>query len=349
MFHEYYLPNVDFGLADCESKVIYDAGGRKVTLSIRDFIVFEVDGLRWTLRKLVMWDGMLAPADVVLNKAAEQNRGREKRELSHDCLLQVSAHQITSEHATELAWDICWLLQLALGQRVRWVERGEREGDNYRSVQGISTNAPKTVSKNNPLSNYADGVIQRYLEGAIPLYRKNSIWWRITLDWFAIGYESADIQHVGLICSMLLDRIAALLFEGAQFEKQIDPELDEKLAADSLLRKCMEKQLTQGFKEITPNWNDQRSEKLIDVVLRWNREPPYPEKIKTVFAKSGLPVPDGKLLQNRHALAHGGELRSKTDALAFYKEITDLVITLLFKMLGYQGRYYVLGVGEKKL
>lgn len=62
-----------------------------------------------------------------------------------------------------------------------------------------------------------------------------------------------------------------------------------------------------------------------------------------------LPVPARDVLDNRHTLAHDGELKSGVDGREYYLAITEVITALLLKLLGYSGKYYVLGTGEKIL
>jgi hypothetical protein len=198
---EFYLPNVEIGLPDLET-VIAEA-------RIRDQIAFDVGGVRWTLRQMVMWNGTPTPADVVLSKAIAQ----ERRAFAPACALQVSIEQLSQEEASKIADDLCWLLRLSLGQKVAWTKLGRREGGSYGFLQYRSVNTPAKVNNNRTLYNNRDEVLKGYLEAAYPIYEKDQTWWQLTLDWLAFAYENPVIEVTGLICSMLLERIAKFLLK----------------------------------------------------------------------------------------------------------------------------------------
>ena len=338
---EFYLPNIEVGLPDLET-VLAEA-------RIRDQIAFDVAGARWTLRQMVMCDGTPTPGDVALSKAIVQQRLR-KWDFAPACLLQVSTEQLSREQASKTADDLCWLLRLPLGQKVAWVELGQREDGSYTFLQRRSVTPPAKVSKNRLLYNYGDEVLKRYLQAAYPIYQKDETWWQLTLHWFAIAYENPVIEVTGLICSMLLERIANFLLREQKPAKQIDEALDQKLdlewaAKDSELIAALE----QALGTVTSKWSRDRSVELLRKIKEWNQVPSYAAKIKTILDPLGLPSPSGKFLQNRHSLAHEGELKSYADPSEYHNQITELVTSLLLKIFKYSGRYFVLGVGENNM
>ena len=290
------------------------------------------------------------PGDVVLRAGIAQRRLQEARPFVAVCALQVSAEKLSQDAASKLADDICWLLQLALGQKVAWVELGRREDTAYTLLQRRSVNAPSRVSKNRPLYNYGDEVLKRYLDTAYPIYVKDESWWRVTLDWFAIAYENSVVEVTGLVFSMLLERITKFLLKTQNFPKQIDDSLDEKLNVEIGAKEgALLVALDQAFGTVTSKWSRDRSVALLGTIKEWNQGPSYAAKIKTLFEQFGLCSPSGKFLKNRSSLAHEGELKSNTDPSEYHQQITNLVTSLLLKTAGYSGRYFVLGLGERQL
>jgi hypothetical protein len=149
---------------------------------------------------------------------------------------------------------------------------------------------------------------------------------------------------------MLLERIAKFLLKNQKFPKQIDEALDEKLdpeidAKDGALITALE----EALGTVTSKWSRERSVELVKVIKQWNREPSYAATIKIIFDQLGLQPPSGKLLANRNSLAHGGDLKSYAEPSEYYKQITELVTSLLLKIFGYSGPYFVLGVGKKNM
>jgi hypothetical protein len=209
---EFYLPNVEVGLPDLET-VLAEA-------RIRDQIAFDVAGVRWTLRQLVMCAGTPTVGDVALNKGIAQRRLYRPRDFASACVLQVSTDQLSQRAASKIADDLCWLLRLPLGQKVAWIELGRREGSSYEFLQYQSLNAPTNVSKSPTLRNNRDEVLKGYLQAAYPIYQKDETWWQLTLNWFAFAYENPVIEVTGLICSMLLERIAKFLLREQKFSSR---------------------------------------------------------------------------------------------------------------------------------
>ena len=145
---------------------------------------------------------------------------------------------------------------------------------------------------------------------------------------------------------MLLDRISRFLLAGIAFEKQIDEGLDKKLASGAPERVVLENSLTEIFEGLTTKWTPERTSGIVNTVLMWNNEPSYPIKIKSMFQEKGLAEPSKKTLQNRHSLAHEGELKS-VGASEYFTSITLSVTGLVLKTLGYSGNYFILGIGEQ--
>jgi len=350
--HEFHLPNVAVGLADLMTEASWQVEGEANprTTSIRDRIEFCVAGIPWTLRRLVLWDDSLFPADVLFGKLIAEGRISEARSLTDHCVLQTPAQNLKQDEAESVATDIAWLLQLALGQRVKWTHYGVRDGEQFSVCRAVSVNVPEKPGHHRPISNYADGALKRFMENGFPAIQNDLVWWRITLDWFALAYDASVIQVTGLICSMLLERATRFLLKSHGFAKQIDESLTLRLKANSAERIALAETVTKFFREVTDQWSPQRTESLLNTIQNWNDEPSYGGKIKIAFEEYvGLESPPNRLLDNRSSLAHNGELKSGCNAGEYYAQITEIITALLLKMVGYTGKYYVLGVGEKQL
>lgn len=343
--YEFLLFNVDFGLGD--QRTVWRRRDGHEGMAV-DKIAFQIEGRAWLLRKCVDYDGDLVPIDVAAALAFAANRLPTAMPMLPQCVLQVPIEGFDEESASQTADDICWLLRLALGRKVAWSRRGIRngvhlEGANSREVQ-ISTSGVG----GHTLSNFSDQTFKRFLERAHPIYVKHPDWWHVTLDWFAFAQQTQTIQVTGLIASMLLDRVTKWTLAEYKFPKQIDETLKTDLEPGGIERKALEAKLDALLKaEISPKWN--KTSALVDKVRDWNDQPSYPKKIATSFDKVHLPVPAKDVLDNRHTLAHEGELKSGVDALKYFSDITDVITALLLKLLGYSGKYYVLGKGERIL
>lgn len=349
---EFFLPNVDFGTGDLFTELTFERpGDTPATMKIRDKIDFELAGVQWTLRPAYAWDGGMLPADAALNQKVAQHRQHESLTKLPHCYLQVSQSQLSKEQASEMADDISWLLQGALGQKVGWDELRVRCAGAAEAtlLQQRAVAIATTVSHNSPISNQGDGSLKRFLENAYPIFLQKPQWWRITLDWFAQAYETPVIQVTGLIFSMLLDRMTTFLLKGVAFEKQIDATLEAKLKEGAPERLALADTLDASLKALTAKWTPARTNAIIEKVSEWNDQPSYPAKIKRVFQDKGLPVPDGAILVHRHTLAHNGELKNGTEPGEYFRKITDIGTTLILKTLGYTGPYFALGTGQQTL
>lgn len=333
--HEFYLPNVNVGKADHRT-----LAGREA-----DRIEFAVSGHVWTLRRLVQAGEEALPADTLLPESSDG--GLRHLEFAPHSMLHVDADHIGPDAAADTAEDICWLLQLALGQTVTWTLRGERRDGKFTMRQMRSVRMPGESNPSGPVTNDGNGRLKSFLESAFPQYRQNPAWWRMTVDWFALSQESKIVEVSGLMCSMLLDRAAAMALDKESFKAQIADELDKKLKRDAPERVELVRELDALFRRVlTPGWETHRSEGYLNLIKGWNKAPSYKAKMEMLFAHYGLNPPSRDVLDHRDTLAHLGELEDYSQNLSKYRtEIIRAVVSLLLRMLGYRGPYSVPGIG----
>jgi len=97
-------------------------------------------------------------------------------------------------------------------------------------------------------------------------------------------------------------------------------------------------------------WPEEQTQSLLNTVQQWNRSPSYRNQIRLAFERYHLEPPPARLLENRHSLAHGGMLSSRTsDPGNYLSEIIGTVVRLLLRMLNYSGSYFVLSQGVATL
>lgn len=342
--HEFYLPNVDFGDADhCTDNAKQGVG----YCMVRDRIEFCVGGQPWTFRKLVQVDVNCLAAEAAFAEFEKSGKTPPKLEFSSDAMLQTPADNLSAEAAAKMAEDICWLLQLALGQTVTWVLMRHQGIHDFPNVRVRGVRVATSVNRNRPLTNTADVKLQSYLEGAYPIFSRDPEWWRMTLDWFATVHDAKVIQVAGLLGFMLLERATTFVLKGENFPEQIEPGVNAKLKSGSTERAALVAEMDGLFKRhISPKWEGHRNEAIVSSIKGWNTAPPYKKKVEIAFARLGLPKPDAKMLDHRDRLAHRGELESHAENLTqYYAQISDAVISMLLRMLGYSGPYFVLGSG----
>jgi hypothetical protein len=344
-FHEFYLPNVDFGQGDLTTENGLDGAGY---CAVRDRIEFRIDGQTWTLRRLLTKDGECVTADAAFAAARRAGQSVGKLEYCPHAMLQVGSKAVPLETVAKMAEDICWLLQLALGQTVTWVCMRHQDLRSYPNTTQRNVRLATSVNHNRPLTNTTEVKLASYLEVAYPLYQRDPEWWRMTLDWFATVQDTKVVQVAGLLGSMLLERATTFVLKDKKFPEQIEAGLDSRLKAGAPDRAALIAELDALLaRRISAKWEGHRSEAIVNLIRGWNNAPPYKKKVETAFAMMGLPPPDKKMLDHRDRLAHRGELEAHAENLTeYYAQISDAVISLLLRMLGYTGPYFVLGAGE---
>ena len=342
-FYEFLVPFAHFGQGDYPTRVETDRGRYSQTF---DHIKLEVGGIEWILRHLIEIDGTLYPADEAVR--VQQDAGVRKFNLnaSAHVALQVRADSIERAPAETLAADICWLLHLALAQRVLWAELKIRSGRKARFLCSRAFALPKKTSGSKPLRNWVDGLIKTYIEAAYEVFKVDPDWWRETLNWYSITCEHSTVESSGMILSVILDRLSSHLLKNIEHPKQIGDDL-----AAVLDRKARKKELCKSIQTVmegfSVRWDEGRTNALVGKIKEWNNQPPYAKKIAVAFEQVGLKAPSPDLLNKRHSLAHEGclDLPSQ-EALDFYLDLNRQVLVLLLAMLGYRGKFFSLGRGE---
>lgn len=346
MLFEFVLPCVDFGLGDLRTE--------RKTGSVASFVVdrleFVIEGRTWVLRKLVRTDSALYPVDVAAALATSENVPFQVPQLEQTCLLQVPDIGWSFLNASKTADEVCWMLQIALGQRVAWNQAGRRVGTEFHFLQGRTVLLPECVNRGGAIRNEGRNELRTFLEAFHPIYRKSEQWWRITADWYAIARESKIVQVGGLVSSMLLDRVTLFCIKDQKlsFPKQIE-DVQTDLTENSPDRVAFEELIDEVMQAlVSKKWNKSRA--IAARIKEMIDQPPYDKKVEAVFEHYNLTPPSAITLRNRNSLAHNGELSSKTkDLRAYHDEIIGSITSLLLKMAHYGGRYFVPGSGVKKM
>lgn len=315
--HTYFLPFVDFGPGDAAS----GAG-------INDRIQFASNGA-WTLRrpddsedqKLIAASAVLATqADYFLKSAAP-------------AVLEISGATLDQAQTDVAADDISWILSLALGQTVSWTRGYYRSQGQHPTFRIRGVYAPFTIGRRPPLANDGAGRLKNYLEAAHGNFVKNREWWQLSIGWWVEMHESNNLHIVGLIGSILLERVSEFYLRGINFTDQIgagvDAFLDKKNSA------LLATKLDLLFQaELTPKWESHRSGEIVRQIKQMNNSLSYGAKVKRACAELGVPIPEPDWLRGRNDLAHQGKLNDAIDNLGAYHDgIRRTATQLLLKLL----------------
>lgn len=342
----FLLPHVDFGVADHTTIVEHPSGGFS---SSRDLIRFVLDGREWSLRHLIEFNGSMFTAAEAIVKQREAGVVSLNLRPSGHAALEVSSKGLDQAAAREIAGDICWLLHLALAQRVAWSELHIVSG--AAAIFGCKRAAsfPTKPSRSKPISNSADGALQSYFEQGWPVFQSNASWWRVTLNWFSIAAENAALESSSMIYCMLFDRISTHLLEGFKFPKQISEKLTDSLN-DKTRREELIRRVGELLGEFTDNWDEHRSKSLVEEIENRNNRPSYPRKVAEAYARVALKPPPAKMLQRRHTLMHDGGLKIEgEEAVEFLCDLHQSILVLILSMFNYNGVFYSLGRGEQPI
>lgn len=337
--YEFILPHVNFGFGDYVSGFKAADGRNRIE---PDHIRFLVDGVQWTLRKLFRHDGRIMPAREAFERQAIESNAPLQSIFSGHAALQVFTSDIDRQRAESTAEHICWLLCLAMGQRVAWSELWTRSGVEETFLKRRSAALPSAPSALRPLANH-DGEIQRFLESAYPIYTAHAQWWSETLRWYAVACDSGTVETSAMICSMLLDRVGTHVLDTYRFPKQIGEDLSVALS-DRLSKEKLTAELTDLLKTYAAEWKEERSSAILNVIKGWNNSPSFPKKIVTAFDLAGLREPPGHVFKPRHTILHEGTFEEVTvPILQYYQDATVWVVALLFHLLGYNGQFSCAG------
>jgi hypothetical protein len=342
--YEFILPYVNFGFGD------YVSGFKAADDHNRiepDNIRFLVDGVQWTLRKLFRHNGRIMPAREAFERQASESTAPLQSIFSGHAALQVSTTDVDRQQAESTAEHICWLLCLALGQRVAWSELWTRSSVDETFLKRRSAAFPSAPSALRTLTNHG-GEIQRFLESAYPVYAKHPQWWAETLRWYAVACDSGTVETSAMICSMLLDRVGTHVLDAYRFPKQIGEDLAAALS-DRLSKEKLTTELTDLLKTYAAEWEEKRSSAILNVIKGWNNSPSFSKKIVTAFELAGLREPPDHVFKPRHTILHEGTFEEDTvPILQYYQDATVWVVALLLHLLGYEGNFSCAGYHSTK-
>jgi hypothetical protein len=337
--YEFILPHVNFGFGDYASGFKAADGRNRIE---SDHILFVVDGVQWTLRKLFRHDGRIMPAREAFERQANESNASLQSVFSGHAALQVSTSDASRQQAESTAEHICWLLCLAMGQRVAWSELWTRSGADETFLKRRSAALPSALSALRILTNHG-GEIQRFLESAYPVYAKHPQWWAETLRWYAVACDSGTVETSAMICSMLLDRVGTHVLDAYRFQKQIGEDLAAALS-DRLSKEKLTTELTDLLKTYAAEWEEERSSAILNVIKGWNNSPSFPKKIVTAFELAGLREPPDHVFKPRHTIMHEGTFEEGTvPILQYYQDATVWVVALILHLLGYEGGFSCAG------
>jgi hypothetical protein len=337
MTYEFSLPNVDLHIGDARTN--NSRGGFSV-----DHINLDIGGRCWILRRMATLGGSIVPVDVVYGAGVFQI------DYSDHCCLQAVGTEAERASLEETADSLCWLLQIALGQKVAWTVLRERSSKGATMIQSRSVAVESSPRPNAPLRNSPRGVLKNYLESAYPVYRSDEEWWRVTADWFVMARSSGYVQVAGLIASMLFDRCTSKILKSVKFPPQIDPKVANLIGTKGSKREDIAQQLDGIFSGDFPNWNNGRSNAILDVVVGWDASPSYFSKIMEAFKTIGMSAPSKELMASRHTLAHTGELKEGSLTIPqYHSAILGTLTEMLLRMLSYRGKFSVVGTGEQEI
>jgi hypothetical protein len=339
---EFVVPHVNFGPGDWVSGFRAPDGRNR---AVDDHVIFTVAGVDWTLRKMFTHNQRLVPARVAFECQAAENSEPLRSIFSGHVALQVATNQTEQESAESTAEQLCWLLCLAMGQRVAWSQLWTRTGKLERFLKRKPAALPTAPSAMRPLTNQ-NGELKHFLEVAHPIYVKRNDWWAETLKWYAVACDSGTVETSAMIFSMLLDRVGSFVLEEHVVPRQIGSDLSSNLET-SVQRKNLTDSLHEVMKTYSSGWDEARSARLVATILEWNKAPSYPKKIAMACRLIGLNAPPEYLVKPRNTLLHGGALTGiNVDILKYYNDAHRFITALLFKLLGYEGDFFCPGHGK---
>ena len=159
---EFFLPYI--GIDSFDSATSVDIRGFRGWRT--DIIHLSVGGCAWVLRKMYQLDEVYYGFEEGILKCAEANRPVSDLRTSEHCTLSVSTTALDQRSAEDESLDICWLLGLALAQRVAWSHLSLKTRNASRFVCKRSYSLPTEPSTRRLISNRERGTLAGFVADA---------------------------------------------------------------------------------------------------------------------------------------------------------------------------------------
>jgi hypothetical protein len=299
---------------------------------LSDSIAFKVASREWTLTDTLwqQWNGSSKPD--------------ENKPLASGLLETPFLPGDTHEAIELIAGDIEALLRFVLCKGISWyccelVSGGQVVQAHFSS----RWTKPFRVGGSPVISNITPSQLKLFIEAAYPVFSADREWFNITLLLYSISRMGDHIEIRSALQNTLLDRLAAWVLRNDD-TAEIDHELSTRIT------KGWKAKLHELMREASPHWTQQRTGQLISSIKDWNAGPSFPGGVERAAVRLGLWPPLKAFLAKRHKLIHLGEYDSDdgTPIFEYWKQIECLVTMILLRLLGYEGDFYHLALGNEE-
>jgi len=190
------------------------------------------------------------------------------------------------------------------------------------------------------VDNWRQGVLRSFIEIACSEIARDRDWWQQTVGWFLAVQVNKYIEIRCASLYILLDRIAKkhlVAGGGAEIDSTLPARLDHSFQA----------RLHELLNELSPKWDEHRTNALVNTIKEWNAHPSFVKRIRRLCEVRRIRQPSKDFLDTRHRLVHCGDLVPTTGAMEEHAtELDWLVLATILRMLGYGGLMYHPWLGD---
>jgi hypothetical protein len=301
-------------------------------ISIRNRVCFTIGGRAWSL------------TDELMDNRQQLTSAHLRRPLRSAILATDFQPTDVAEDIEQIATDIDTLLSFALNHGIRWIVRRRFDGngqlieEHTRNVwlPPFGTDNPKVVD------NWEFFNLRDFMQTCYAPYVADREWLVASLDLYLQSQMNKFLSVRASMLNVLLDRLKQHVVPATN-----TPEIDEHLN-ERLDKRWFNWLLNRLLRLASRNWSIERTNALIETIKQWNAGPSFPKGVRRACELLRLPNPRGRMLQTRHRVIHVGVVDLPLEqAIEYLMDLEHLVLTMLLRVMQYEGVYYHSSIGTQ--
>jgi hypothetical protein len=182
--------------------------------------------------------------------------------------------------------------------------------------------------------------LKTFLESAHPKYAADREWFSRSLDLHLQSRMTSILDVKAILLNVLLERVSTRVV-GTKFPPQIDKDLPARLDDPGFVQ-----ELHKLLAGLSDKWLESQTKQICETIKLWNSGPSLMKRVQMACSALGLEEPASKMIKPRNPILHLGEVDVKYEnVFEYWRELDALMVLMLLRSLGYDGRLYHLKFG----